>query len=299
MVTSSTTPLLIDVALNGSTPKSRNPHVPRSPAEVAADAIACLDAGAALVHTHTDDTATGSNRIHDPEPYREAWRAVIAERPDAILYPTMAVGGGAATIEQRYSHVVALAEDGLLGLGTMDAGSLNLGGADEEGLPRDIDAVYQNSFHDIRYMMDTCARLGVGLSASIFEPGFLRTVPAFHHAGRLPQGTAVKLYFGAREPVSFGLPPTMPSLQAYVAMLEGTTVPWFVSAIGGDVVRCGLARLAIERGGHVQVGLEPYAGDRTPTNAELVREVAALAEDVGRPVGSAAEARRVLNIPGR
>ena len=47
-------------------------------------------------------------------------------------------------------------------------------------------------------------------------------------------------------------------------MLDGCDLPWAVAVIGGDVVGSGLARLALERGGHVRVGLEDYAGPRTP-----------------------------------
>jgi uncharacterized protein (DUF849 family) len=106
----------------------------------------------------------------------------------------------------------------------------------------------------------------------------------------------IKFYFGAGPGVSFGLPPTEPSLNAYLAMMEGTGLPWMVSAIGGDIVQCGLARLAIERGGHVQLGLEPYGGPRTPTNEELVREVVALAAKAGRPVAAITEAREMIGL---
>jgi len=54
------------------------------------------------------------------------------------------------------------------------------------------------------------------------------------------------------------------------------------SAMGGDLVGCGIAELALQRGGHIHVGLETYAGPRRPTNAELITEVVALAEKVGR-----------------
>jgi uncharacterized protein (DUF849 family) len=97
--------------------------------------------------------------------------------------------------------------------------------------------------------------------------------------------------------VGFGLPPTRRSLDAYLAMLEGHDLPWAVAVIGGDVVESGLARLAIERGGHVRVGLEDYAGPRTPANAELVREVVSLAAAVGRPVATTAEAAHLLDLP--
>ena len=74
-------------------------------------------------------------------------------------------------------------------------------------------------------------------------------------------------------------------------------VPWLVSSFGDDCVRCGIAEAAIRRGGHVQVGLEPYSGDRQPSNVELVEEVVALAKELGRPVATPAEAAEILNLP--
>jgi len=291
-------PVIIEAAINGATPKSANPHVPRAPGEIAADALRCLDAGAAVVHNDNDDAVIGGAGRHATEPYAEAWRAIRAHRPDVLLYPTMAGGGPHTTVEERYAHVVDLAEAGLLSLGLVDPGTTNLGGADEEGLPRPVDTVYQNTYRDARYMIETCARLRVGMSISIFEPGFLRVVLAYHRAGRLPAGSFVKLYFGARD-LSFGMPPTLPSLEAYLAMLDGTGLPWLVSALGGDVVGCGLARHALERGGHLQVGLEPFAGPRTPANVDLIDEAKAVAAAVGRPIATCEQAAAMLGLPRR
>src|SRR5262249_19620779 len=72
----------------------------------------------------------------------------------------------------------------------------------------------------------------------------------------------------------------------YLAMLEGTNLAWAVAVIGGDVLASDVARLALERGGHLRVGLEDYAGPRTPSNVELVREAVAPARAVGRPVAA-------------
>jgi hypothetical protein len=49
-----------------------------------------------------------------------------------------------------------------------------------------IDFAYQNTFADVRYMVDACQRLSLAASVSIFEPGFLRLALAYHTAGRLP-----------------------------------------------------------------------------------------------------------------
>src|SRR5687767_186732 len=122
-------PLVIEAAINGATSRRRQPHTPRSPAEVAADALACLEAGAAIVHNHTDGDVLGRpTGRHAAEPYLEAWSVVHARRPDAILYPTMAGGGGGRRIEDRYGHIADLWEAGVLGMAVADPGSVNLTG---------------------------------------------------------------------------------------------------------------------------------------------------------------------------
>ena len=70
-----------------------------------------------------------------------------------------------------------------------------------------------------------------------------------------------------------------------------------MAVIGGDLLASPVARPALERGAHLHVGLEDYAGDRTPTNEELVAEAVALCETVGRPVATIDEAATVLDLP--
>jgi DNA-directed RNA polymerase subunit beta len=67
-------------------------------------------------------------------------------------------------------------------------------------------------------------------------------------------------------------------------MHAGSKLPWAVCAIGGDVTATGLAKIAIEEGGHVRVGLEDYGGTRKPKNVELVAEVVALAKNLSKGV---------------
>ena len=70
------TPVIIEAAINGVANKARNPHVPCEPAEIAADALACLGAGAAIVHNHIDQF--GSPAPVAAERYLEGWRPVLA-----------------------------------------------------------------------------------------------------------------------------------------------------------------------------------------------------------------------------
>ena len=151
---------------------------------------------------------------------------MLAERPDAILYPTVGFGGD---IVERYAHIPLLAEAGAIRMSLFDSGSVNLGGIGDDGLPGGgFDFVYANSFGDVRHMAALCERYRLGPSIAIFEPGFLRTVLAYCRAGRLPRGTFVKFYFGgdfdylggAARGVSFGLPPTPTALEAYLELLD-------------------------------------------------------------------------------
>ncbi|HXQ21809.1 MAG TPA: 3-keto-5-aminohexanoate cleavage protein [Candidatus Acidoferrales bacterium] len=287
-------PLIIEAAINGATPQAMNPHVPRSVPEIVACACACIEAGAAIVHHHNDDSLLEGR--HNSMPYREAWTTIYERHPDALLYPTMGGGGSHTHIRERYAHVEELADAGLLRMALIDPGSVSLGPVGADGLPAAIDLVYQNTFADVRYMTNVCTARGLAAHVSIFEPGFLRVALAYHAAGRLP-AAKIQLYFGGPS-LPFGLPPNAAGLDAYLAMLEGSGLPWMVGVLGGDV-SATLAALAIERGGHVRVGLEDYAGPRQPTNETLVAEIARLARNCGRPIATPAQAAEMLRLPRR
>jgi uncharacterized protein (DUF849 family) len=289
-------PLIIEASLNGQTPKSRNPNVPYGDEEIVEQALACMEAGAAMIHNHTEDPVVGGPGWLDYENYASAWRKLLAVRPDAILTPTMPLAVDGVSVEQRFSHITAMAEEGLITQGLCDPGSINYAGLDTEGLFADSTVVYKNDMHDSRYYVEACRALNVGLSISIFEAGFIKFIMAYHRAGKLPQGAMLKFYFGSAD-MCFGLLPTATALDAYLEMIEGSDIPWLVSSFGDDCVACGIAEEAIKRGGHVQVGLEPYGGPRTPTNVELVEEVVALAKHYDRPLATPEYAAKILNFP--
>jgi 3-keto-5-aminohexanoate cleavage enzyme len=272
--------------------------VPRTPEELRRDALACLGAGAAILHAHSPDMrAAGEDAARD---YLAAWRPILAERPDALWYPTLCQAAGMAAM---CAHWEPLARAVPLRIGAFDPGSTNLGMPGADGLPSGV--VYGVSYDDVRTACALCEELRLGPSLGIYEPGALRTVLAWRRAGRLPRGALVKLYFGgeyglfATQPgVSFGLPPTERALDAYLELLDGSGLPWSVSVWGGDLMATPIARRALERGGHLHVGIEEfYSPEREPTNLELVREAAALAAAVGRPLASPAEAAELLDLP--
>jgi uncharacterized protein (DUF849 family) len=284
-------PVIIEAAINGATSKKRNPHVPRTPEEIAADAVAAIEAGAAIVHNHID--RAGVSVEEAAERYLEGWRPVLAARPDALLYPTVHFGPPLS-----YAHLVPLAATGLLRVGLTDPGSVNLGGVDTDGVPTGGFA-YANSFDFIAEALEINRQAGLGPSMAIFEPGFLRTAMAWWRAGRLPPGAMVKLYFSSDRGfmgAPFGLPPTARALDVYLDLMEGCDLPWAVSVVGGDVTASEVAPLALSRGGHLHLGLEFYGGPGTPTNAELVARAVRVCGQAGRPVATPDQAAAILGL---
>ncbi|MBJ18100.1 MAG: 3-keto-5-aminohexanoate cleavage protein [bacterium] len=299
-------PVIIEVALNGGTQPDRNPHSPQTQQGLVEDALRCIEAGAAIVHTHAPDISIGGER--GARQYLEHFEPVHARFPDAILYPTIVFG---PTIEDKTSHIEPLAKAFPLRMGFVDPGSVNLMPTDDEGKPMPADWVYANSPADVAYKYALCDRLGLGPGMAIFEPGFLRAALAYHSAGAMPQGAFLRFYFGGeasyrgdgKVDLLFGLPPRKSCLDVYLEILaehfdgRGDGLPWSVAIVSGDPWDGDVARHALERGGHLRVGLEDYAGTRAPSNLELVEEAVALCAEVGRPVASAAEAGKILNLP--
>ncbi|MBY0398912.1 3-keto-5-aminohexanoate cleavage protein [Myxococcota bacterium] len=293
-------PVIIEVALNGATPTTRNPNSPQTQSALVADAIRCIEAGASIVHTHAPDISVAGEAA--ARLYLEHFGPIHERFPDAILYPTLVFG---KTIAEKTSHIEPLKRLFPLRMGFVDPGSLNLTPTGEDGKPFPTDWVYANSPADIAYKFELCKRLGLGPGMAIFEPGFLRTAIAYARAGAMPQGAFLRFYFGGEQSyrgpgqidLLFGMPPRKLSLDLYLDMLGEVALPWSVAVVSGDPFVGDLARHALERGGHIRVGLEDYAGDRRPSNLELVEQAVALCRSVGRRVATAAEAAEILRLP--
>jgi 3-keto-5-aminohexanoate cleavage enzyme len=286
--------VIIEAAINGITQKATNPNVARSAPEIAADALASFEAGAAIVHNHVD--VHGDPRLV-ADTYLETWAPVFEARPDALIYPTANAGPDGLT----FDHLHLLAESGKLRVSLCDPGSVNLGGVDDRGVPRG-GFVYANSFDSITAQFAQATADRVGPSLAIYEPGFLRATVAHWRAGTLPPGTMIKFYLSTDRGymgAPFGLPATRLALDAYLEALGDCPVPWAVSVVGGDVVGTGLAEYAVEKGGHIHLGLEFFAGDRTPSNAELIAEAVAVCDRLGVAVAGTDETAEILGLPRR
>ena len=177
----------LEAALSGPWTRKNQPRIPISVEEIVADGIAAAHEGAAIIHVHPYDPATGRQK-DDADIYARIIEGIRA-KVDVIVYPTLPsdpVAGSELSGVGVYRHapVVELARRGLIEWSLVDPGSVNLCGYDE--IARDtLGSVYLNVESDIRAGFAIAERYGLNPSCAIFEPGFIRLGAALRRA--LPQ----------------------------------------------------------------------------------------------------------------
>ena len=144
--------MLIQACLNGGTTRDKHPGVPLTPAELAADARACQQAGAGAFHLHPRDPA-GSQTL-EPEHVLAAVAAVRAATglPVGVTTGIWVTGGDTS----RRLDLVA----GWTGPDRPDYASVNL---NEPGLEE---------------LSDLLTSLGIGLEAGVWTPDDARLLGA-------------------------------------------------------------------------------------------------------------------------
>lgn len=280
----------LEVALNGAWTRKRQPGIPISVEEIVEQGIACVNAGASIVHLHAYDEATGQQK-DDPELYKRIIEG-IRTKVDAIVYPTVPAAGlnpieGGSTAQQRYAHIEELAKAKLLEWGVVDPGSCNFAHYDD--LQKDKPGfVYTNSEEDIRHGLQLARRYGFHPSFAIYEPGFARLGASLHWRESCPD-PIYRLMFSRG--YAFGFPPEDYTITAYLKLLDQVApgCNWMISGLDVDVLP--LVPRAVTERGHVRVGLEdaPFGCERS--NVELVEEAARLIENAGGALATAADVR--------
>jgi uncharacterized protein (DUF849 family) len=282
------TPLIIEVALNGASSPQEHAGVPITPEEIVSQARACAAAGAAVIHAH-GRTPDGGWAFSDTAIYRRVFRE-IRLRDRLLVYPTMM--GSTGDPVARFAHVDTLGRDGLLDWGPVDCGTTYLIPVSGGKLAA-TGFVYQNPIGDSRHALELCARHGLAPSVAVYEPHFVRQLLLLLPEFPSLRPPMVRFMFGGQR-MPFGFPPEPVYLDAYLHMLrEHPRLPWMVACYGDDILP--LVEHAIARGGHVRVGLEDDAGDPRRGNLERVREVAALAAQLGRPIATPQDARALTS----
>jgi uncharacterized protein (DUF849 family) len=295
-------PVILECAINGGTTKAKNPLAPGTPAEHTAEVIRCLDAGASIIHMHSNQPNEDINKA--AQAYIDIYKPVWKKHPYAILYATANFDPKVYHQNRRpwpgkvqCGHQRILAEAGAANMVLFDTGVVPIAVYDKEGVPGPDSAFWWYGFwpDDVRYILQTCKDLGTGASISVFEPGWMKNVVAMARAGTVPRGSKVNIYF-ATHGLAGMAPPIPEALLLYLKMMEGLDLTWTVGYIGEkSVMDTPLARMSLERGGSFRVGLEDWP--HGTSNVEQIKRAKEIINAVGRPVVAGAEAIEYLDIP--
>lgn len=271
---------LVMAAPNGARrTKADHPNLPLTPREVAAEARACLEAGAAAIHFHARDD-DGAHSL-DPAVYAPFLEAVLDAVGDAMVaqITTEAVG--------RYSPAEMIA---LVRALKPPAFSV---------APRELfrDGADLAETHAAADLLFWAAGAGVGVQHILYDFSDLDRLAALRSRGLIPRGPVSVLfvlgrYAESRQAHPVDLAPFM-ALQDWRAEAIG---PWSVCAFGAAEQACALAALAF--GGHARLGFENNerlaSGLVADSTAALIRQTCDLLGAVGRRPATVAEARGVL-----
>lgn len=271
--------LILSVATTGSrTSRDQTPYVPITPEEIAENAIACYEEGAAIVHIHVRDD---QGRVTcDPERYNRV-AEIIRSRGCPIIV-NMSTGGGAGIVsdEERMSPVRLRPE-----IASFDCGSVNFG-----------DGVFVNSPAFLDTLADRMIEYNVKPEIECFDSGMIENAMRLIDRGLLTPPFWFQFVLGVRG----GAPATPQQLIHMVNQLPPNS-HWSVCAIGRYQLPMNI--LAIAMGGHARTGLEDniYYSYRklAEGNAPLVARVARIAREADRELATPDEVRGLLGLAPR
>lgn len=268
--------VIITAAICGAeVSRERQPHLPISPAELAAEAQRAVDAGAALIHLHV--RRPDGSPTQDREVFRLAIKEIHATvRPLPIIQPST---GGAVgmSADERLQPVTLNPE-----MATLDCGTVNFG-----------DEIFVNDLPLMRRFAKEMEARQIVPELECFDISHILSGQKLWAEGLI----SCHRHFD----FVLGVPGALDASAASLVEMTRRLAPedtWTVAGVGR--VQNALILLGLAMGGHIRVGFEDNIflskGVLADSNARFVERVVRLAREVGREIASADEARRILGI---
>jgi uncharacterized protein (DUF849 family) len=285
---------IITCAITGNiTRPEQHPGLPVTPEQIAR---ACLDAavaGAAVVHIHVRDPASGRPSMA-LEHYQEVMTRIRAENTDLVINLTTGPGGrfipsadnpqvaapGSTLMlpERRVEHIAALKPD----IATLDLNTMNSGGD-----------VVINTMASVTRMAKVINDAGVKPEIEIFDSGDLHMARDLMRDGVLAGPGLFSFVLG----VHYGFSASTATM-AYARSLLPPGATWTGFGIGRHAFP--MVAQAWLLGGHVRVGFEDNLfiskGVLAKDNAQLVARARLIVESLGGAIATAQEARTLLDL---
>jgi uncharacterized protein (DUF849 family) len=281
----------IEVALNGASTRKVQPRIPVLATEIVDEGVACIKAGAAIIHAHTLEPDSGKQ--NGDVDNCAAFMNGIREKVDAIVYPTVVGRRNPSNPAWLWEPTVELAKRGILEWGFLDPGSVNLCVIDSNGSRlMGGDGVYINTNPALEIAAGLADQHKYHPAYACYEPGFVRHGAMLHR--RHPTMPVPIYRFMFSTGMTFSFPPEAWAVDAYVKLLEKTDPgsPWMVAGLAVDMLP--LIPHVVALGGGVRVGLEdsPFGTDRS--NVELVEAAVNAIQKAGGEPATTADVRAEL-----
>jgi uncharacterized protein (DUF849 family) len=300
--------VIITCAITGSvhTP-SMSPYLPITPDEIAREAIAAAEAGAAILHLHARHAEDGRPSF-EPSVYRQFLPRIHAAT-NAVINVTTG-GSTAMTLDQRLAGALDIsAEMASCNMGSMNFGMFPVLDKMKEFkheweaayLESTRNMIFRNTFGDIENVF---ARLGVAhgtrFEFECYDVGHLYNLKHFVDRGLVKGPIFLQFVLGILGGIGPD-PENLTHMKRIADKLFGDTYQW--SVLGAGRHQMGLITQAALMGGNVRVGLEDSLsigpGKLATSNAEQVRLIRSVLESLGMEIASPDEARAMLGLKGR
>ena len=299
--------VIISVAITGGihTP-TMSDALPITPDQIADQAIAAAQAGAAILHLHARDPIDG-RPTPDPKVFMD-FLPRIKQSTNAVVNIT--TGGGLnMTVDQRLqAPLAARPEMCSLNMGSMNFGIFPLAERhktwkhswEEPYLRGTDDFIFRNTFRDIaRILKELGEAHGTRFEHECYDVGHLYNLAHFVDKGAIKPPFFIQMIFGILGGIGADMRNLM-FMKETADRLFGDDYKWSVLAAGRHQMNfCTQAALM---GGNVRVGLEDSLyigkGKFATSNAEQVLKIRRIVEELGLEIATPDEARKILALKG-
>ena len=299
--------VVITCAVTGSihTP-TMSPYLPLTPDEVASQAIAAAEAGAAILHLHARDPRDG-RPTPDPKVFMQ-FLPRIKQASDAVINITTGGGHGMTLEERLAAPLQASPEMCSLNMGSMNFGLFPMLGRykdfqhewERHHLENSRDFIFRNTFKDIEYILKNLGEAhGTRFEFECYDIGHLYTLAHFLDRKLVKPPLFVQTIFGILGGIGAD-PENLTHAKHIADKLFGDQYHW--SILAGGRHQLPLVTMGAIMGGNVRVGLEDSLyigkGQLAKSNAEQVSRIRTILENLSLDIASPKEARAMLALKG-
>ena len=299
--------VIISCAVTGAihTP-SMSPHLPITADEIAESSIAACEAGAAIIHLHARDPATGKpdQRPEAFVPFLEKIKA----SSDAVINLTTG-GSPYMPVQERMLPAKVLKPE----VASMNMGTMNFGlfpmlkryqdfkfDWERPYLEGSKDLIFRNTYGDLETVLTELSVNDTRYEFECYDTSHLYNLAHFVERGLVKAPLFIQTDFGILGGIG-SHPDDVMHMKRTADRLFGDSYRW--SVLGAGASQMKIAAMAASMGGNVRVGLEDSLwigkGQLAKTNAEQVRKVRDILEGLGLEVATPAEAREILQLKGK